>query len=96
MPDYQLSVGVRILRLLFIFAGAVAGLFGLSLCAFYGAVYLCSLTSLVAPYRPHNPDIVLRLPLFMQKHRLFTAQPDRTQRSKGDMRGWKRQDDDDD
>ena len=49
----------------------------------------------IAPYRPHNPDIVLRLPLFMQKHRLFTAQPDRTQRSKGDMRGWKRQDDDD-
>lgn len=97
MPDYQLSVGVRMLRLIFMFAAAVAGLFGLSLCAFYCAMYLCSLTSLgepflapVAPFRPHNPDIVLRLPLFMQRRRLFTARPERSSRIEGDMRSWKR------
>lgn len=100
VPDYQLSIGLRILRLAFIFAGAVAGLFGLSLCAFFCTAYLCGLTSLgqpflapIAPYRPHNPDIVLRLPLFAQRRRLFLADPAGEQLARGKIRGWKRRGD---
>ena len=82
VPDYQFSIALRILRLLFIFAGASAGLFGLSLAAFFCTTYMCGMKSLgqpflapMAPYRPHNPDILLRLPLYCQRYRLFTATP---------------------
>ena len=30
----------------------------------------------VAPFRPHNPDILLRLPMWMQKRLLFLARKD--------------------
>lgn len=43
---------------------------------------LCSLKSFgvdylapIAPRRRHNPDILLRLPLWMQKRRMFYAAP---------------------
>lgn len=97
VPDYQLSVALRILRLLFIFAGSVAGLFGLSLAALFCMTYICGLTSLgepfmapIAPYRPHNPDILLRMPLYKQNKRLFIADPAYSHTSKGRVRGWKR------
>ena len=97
VPDYQFGLALRILRLLFIFAGAVAGLFGLSLAAFFCAAYLCSLTSLgepflapVAPYRPHNPDILLRLPIFRQRRRLFVADPAYSRTAARRVRTWRR------
>ena len=75
----------------------VAGLFGLSLAAFFCAAYLCSLTSLgepflapVAPYRPHNPDILLRLPIFRQRRRLFVADPAYSRAAARRVRTWRR------
>lgn len=97
IPDYQFGIGIRILRLAFIFSGSAAGLFGISLCGFFCVIYLCALTSLgqpfmapAAPYRPHNPDMLLRLPIFMQRRRLFTARSSAAQRAYGSMRQWKR------
>ena len=99
VPDYQFSIALRILRLLFIFAGASAGLFGLSLAAFFCTTYMCGMKSLgqpflapMAPYRPHNPDILLRLPLYCQRYRLFTATPAARRAAGKRVRGWKRND----
>ena len=78
MPDYSVSVAMILYRLSFVAAGAFMGLYGIVLMAF---VYLCQLCSMrsfgmeylapVAPHAKHNPDIILRLPVFMQKMALY-------------------------
>ncbi|MDD6883283.1 MAG: spore germination protein [Eubacteriales bacterium] len=80
IPNYGFSVGTVVYRLLIIFAGAIAGLYGILLVTFALFCHLCSMRSFgvpymapVAPWRPHNPDILLRLPLWMQKTRMFFA-----------------------
>ena len=97
--EREKDVALRILRLLFIFAGASAGLFGLSLAAFFCTTYMCGMKSLgqpflapMAPYRPHNPDILLRLPLYCQRYRLFAATPAARRAAGKRVRGWKRND----
>ena len=80
VPSYALSIGLKIVQLLFLTAGAMGGLYGmvLVLCALLCA--LCRMRSLgapltapVAPPRRRNPDILLRLPLQFQKARAFFA-----------------------
>ncbi len=96
VPNYGVSLGVRLARLAFILLGALLGMYGLSLGAFLLLSRLASLRSLgvpflapAAPWRPHNPDLALRLPLWMQGRRLFLSRRGSPIRAQGPMRGWK-------
>lgn len=82
IPNYGLGVGIVLYRLGLILLSAALGLYGLMLGAFALMLRLCSLKSFgvdylapIAPKRRHNPDILLRLPIWMQKKRMFYAAP---------------------
>lgn len=73
-PDYSFSIGLVIYRLFVILAGALLGLYGICIAGFVIAVSVCGMRSLGVPYtqpvaspRPHNPDLLLRLPTWMQR-----------------------------
>ena len=79
-PDYSFSLGLVIYRLFVILCGALLGLYGICIAGFCIAVSVCGLRSLgvpytepVAPPRPHNPDILLRLPSWLQRRPLSWA-----------------------
>lgn len=83
MPDYEFGIGLVICRLFVVFCGAALGLYGVCIAAFCLLVSLCALRSLgsplvapVAPRRRHNPDLVLRLPIWLQRHPMFFAARD--------------------
>ena len=80
VPGYALSIGLKIVQLMFLAAGALGGLYAmvLLLCALLCA--LCAMNSagspLTAPLTPPrrgNPDIFWRLPMKYQKARAFFA-----------------------
>jgi len=78
IPSYSLSIAMEIYRLLILIAGAVFGLYGVVLISLLMITDVCSMHSFsapymapFAPYRPHNPDLILRLPLWMQKIPMF-------------------------
>ncbi|MFR5796508.1 MAG: spore germination protein, partial [Christensenellales bacterium] len=80
IPNYALSVGMKIIQLLFLTAGALGGLY---LMALLGLALLCAacamrsvgspLTAPLTPKRPGNPDLLIRFPLWRQKARAFFA-----------------------
>lgn len=81
VPNYSLNLSLILYRQLIIFAGAFLGLYGLLGAAILISVHLCSIHSFgvpylspVSPYRPHNPDILLRLSLRKQNRLMFYAQ----------------------
>lgn len=81
VPSYSFGLSIVIYRLLFVFAGAALGLYGVLLAAVAMSVHLCGIHSFgvpylapVAPKRPHNPDILLRLPVNRQRRPMYYAQ----------------------
>ena len=98
IPNYGLSVGVQIARMAFVVLGGLLGIYGLVLgvalmtgslsrMESFGEKYLAP----VAPHYPHNSDIAVRLPLFMQTRTLFTVARDSwLQRTKRIMRPWRK------
>ncbi len=97
VPDYSLGIALRIGQLAMLLAGSVFGVYGMVLCLAVGAVRMCSLTSLGSPFvapwapgRPHNPDGVLRAPLWSQRWRTWLAAPFDRRRALGPMRRWDR------
>ena len=82
-PDYGFSIALVIYRLLVILSGALLGLYGICIAGFCIAVSICGMRSLgvpftqpVAPPRPHNPDLLLRLPSRMQRRTMpFARHP---------------------
>ena len=99
VPVYSVALAFEMLRLGMVISGATLGFFGIVLTTF---LYLCAfctarsfgilMASPITPYRKHNPDIFVHLPMSMQKRLLFTAKRDswlkRTASDKP-MRGWK-------
>ena len=82
IPDYGVSVGMQLLRLGFVALSAIWGLYGVCLGAWVLCAYLGSMRSFgeaylapVAPYFPHNADILMRGPIKGQFRRLFLASP---------------------
>ena len=80
VPSYALSVGLKIVRLLFLTAGAAGGLYAMGLlllcllCALCGMRSVGSpLTAPLTPPRRGNPDLLVRLPMRYQKARAFFA-----------------------
>ena len=81
IPGYALSVGLKIVQLMMMTAGAVGGLYARGLLTLALLCMLCAMTSIgspltapITPRRIKNPDILLRLPQRMQKARAFYAQ----------------------
>ena len=90
IPDYGLSLAVRLGQLGFLAVGCVFGLYGLVLAGAVATVRLCALRSLGSPYaaplsplREHNPDIFLRWPLRLQTLRTWLANPRARRRDGG-------------
>ena len=90
-PDYGFSLALVIDRLFVILMSALMGLYGFCIAAFALLAGVCGLTSLgepyvapVAPPRPHNPDILLRLPVWLQRRRMFYARRDNWLRGEDD------------
>ena len=100
VPDYPLTIALRITQLALVIAAQLMGYLGLALAAFFFLVRLMTLTSLGAPYfapvspvRPANPDRVIRFPIWRQRLRGFLAAPGAMKRVRGRMRGWEGEDD---
>jgi len=97
VPDHSLGIALRIGQLAMVLAGSIFGVYGMVLMMAAGAVRLCSLTSLGAPYaapygppRPHNPDGMIRAPLWKQRWRTWLSAADDRLRVHGPMRRWDR------
>lgn len=81
VPSYAMSIGLKIIQLFFLIAGAAGGLY---LMALLLAALLCALcamesvssplTAPVTPPRRANPDFLIRLPMKFQKARAFFAE----------------------
>lgn len=91
VPNYSLNLSLILYRQLIILAGAFLGLYGLLGAAILISVHLCSIHSFgvpylapVSPYRPHNPDILLRLSLRRQTRPLFYAKKNNWMRTTED------------
>lgn len=97
MPDYALGMAFRIGQMLFLGAGCAFGLYGMVLLLLVMLVRLCCLTSLgspmaapMAPLRTHNPDILVRCPIWRQRLRTWLGNPQNMERITGRMRRWDR------
>ncbi len=80
IPDYGFGIGLVLCRLFVIVCGALFGLYGVCLAAFCLLAGLSAQRSLgfpylapVAPKRPHNPDLLTRLPIWMQRGTMYFA-----------------------
>ena len=80
VPNYALSIGLKIVQLIVLCAGAAGGLYMIALsllvlaCALFGMQSVTSpLTAPVSPPRKRNMDVFIRLPLPFQRARAFFA-----------------------
>lgn len=76
MPNFSMALAIRILRFFFIFAGGIAGFYGISLAFIVVAALACHMKSFgvpflapIAPSAKVNPDNVVRQPIFKQSMR---------------------------
>jgi len=83
VPNYGFGIGIILYRLILIVLSSMLGLYGLMIGLFLIVTHLCSIQSFgidylapVSPRRRHNPDIILRLPVRLQKYALFFARHD--------------------
>lgn len=95
IPNYSLSLAIRIIRFLLIFFGCIAGFYGISSCF----TVICALAlgmksfgvpffSPVAPTTRSNKDNIIRGPLAGQKQRTDFLNPKNEKRMAGHPRGW--------
>ncbi len=87
VPGYALSIGLKIVQLLFLMTGAFGGLYAMTLLLGALLCALCAmhsvgspLTAPLTPPRRGNHDIFLRLPMKYQKARAFFAKQQETER----------------
>lgn len=76
MPNFSMALAIRILRFFFIFAGGIAGFYGISLAFIVVAALACHMKSFgvpflapIAPSAKVNPDNIVRQPIFKQSMR---------------------------
>ena len=84
VPSYALSIGLKIVQLMLLCAGAAGGLYAMVLLLGVLLCALCAMQSIGAPLtapltppRRCNPDIFFRLPMKYQKARAFFAKRDK-------------------
>lgn len=90
VPNYGFGLSIVVYRLLIVLTGALLGLYGLLAATLALTMHLCSIRSFgvpylapVAPKRPHNPDILLRLSIRKQWRPMFYARRDSWLHAKG-------------
>ena len=95
LPDYPTSVALRILQLLLVISGGLAGYFGIFFLLFLFLLRTLSSRSLrvplfapATPGRTDNPDLVARYPVWRQRLRGYLANPASMLRTRGRMRAW--------
>ena len=93
LPDYSLSFSFRMGQMLLLLAGGFLGLPGVCMMLLLLLLRVCGMRSLGRPYlapsspaRPHNPDLLLRLPVYRQRLRTWLANPLSLLRVRGRMR----------
>lgn len=89
VPNYGFGIGVVLYRLGMILLSLMLGLYGVMLGLFLILLQLCAMKSFgvdyfapIAPLRRHNPDIILRLPAWMQRRQMFFSTPSSWMRGK--------------
>jgi len=97
LPDYSLSFAFRMGQMPLLIAGGLLGLPGICLGCVLLLFSVAGMESLGQPYlaprsprRTHNPDLVLRAPVYRQRLRAWLAQPENMLRSTGRMRRFGR------
>lgn len=100
LPEYSMSVAMRLLQMVLLLAAAVGGVFGILLMLIFLGIEACSTTSLgvplmwsYSPGRMHNPDNVERYPIWQQRIRSYLANPSQLLRARGPIRAWDRKGD---
>ncbi|HEX2924974.1 MAG TPA: spore germination protein [Ruminiclostridium sp.] len=95
IPNYDMSLAIRIERFFFIFAGALLGFYGVSLVIFILGCFACGMKSFgvpffspVAPRTKVNPDLVIRTPIWMQKNRPDGFQTVNRKKQASNMNSW--------
>ncbi len=95
LPNYGLSLAVRILQILMVLASGIWGYLGIVLFLFLFLARVLGMRSLgfpyaapISPLRPANPDRVLRYPIWRQRLRGYIANPNNMDRTTGRMRAW--------
>lgn len=89
VPNYGFSLSIVLYRLLIVLGGALLGLYGVLICILGLTVHLCSIHSFGIPYlapaapkRPHNPDLLTRMPVWLQRRPMYYTRRDSWLRSK--------------
>ncbi|MEG0126762.1 MAG: spore germination protein, partial [Clostridia bacterium] len=84
LPDYSLSFAFRIAQMLLLLIG---GMMVLLVCCVAGMESLgMPYLAPSSPKRTHNPDLILRAPVFRQRLRAYLANPAHMDRAHGRMR----------
>ena len=93
VPSYPLSLSFRILQLALLIVGGLAGPVGMLLGVLALLCWVTGMRSLgrpflspLAPWRPHNPDLILRPPIYRQRLRGAMAAPGAPEKAVGRMR----------
>ncbi|MEG0511623.1 MAG: spore germination protein, partial [Clostridia bacterium] len=93
LPDYSLSFAFRIAQMLLLLIGGMMGLVGVCMALVLLVCCVAGMESLGMPYlapsspkRTHNPDLILRAPVFRQRLRAYLANPAHMDRAHGRMR----------
>jgi spore germination protein KA len=94
LPNYSLALSIRITRFIYIFLGAIAGLYGLVIGTFILGCLSCNIKSFgvpffttIAPKTRRNMDVIIRAPIWnlvQDPDMLNTA----TKNQNKDPRGW--------
>lgn len=102
-PNYSMSFGMRIAQLVVLTVGAFFGGYGIVIVLFIALCMMCNLTSLgspivapLAPKRPANQGLLLRMPIWFNKTRSFFAAPGAMRRVRGTVRTWETKGEQDD
>jgi spore germination protein KA len=99
LPEYSMSITIRVFQLLMLFVAAVGGLFGVLLAIILFSLEVCTTKSLgvpllwsLTPERMHNPDNLTRYPIWQQRIRAYFVNPAQLFRARGRIRAWERED----
>lgn len=97
LPDYSLSFAFRMGQMVLLLSGGLLGLPGICLVSVLLVFRVAGMESLGQPYlaprspaRTHNPDLILRAPVYRQRLRTWLSQPENIRRTRGRMRFGRR------
>ncbi len=101
IPNYSISFGFRLMRFVFVFFSAIAGIYGIAACVTIYFGYICSMKSFGVPYfSPVAPktkagnDIRMVAPAYKIRERPDYLNPGRRSTTTGGaVRGWARSSD---